>query len=284
MHRRSDVGAPKTAGAERAAGDLSDTRVVPVRERLTSENAVDLLAGADVVLDGSDTFETRESVAAACETLGVPLVWGTVQEFGAQVTVFWSRPPGAAGVVLRDLYPAGSGADAPACTDVGVLGSMCLQVGGLMATETIKLIAGIGEPLLGRVLVIDALRSRQREVPLLGSGASAAHRTAPRPARVPNHVSRTELAGALASGTAATVLDVREADELARGAIEGSLHVPLGEVLAAPAALAAGGPYVVVCQSGPRARRAAAALIAAGIDAGVLIGGMSAWDSRAARS
>src|SRR5690606_35038563 len=123
--------------------------------------------GADVVVDGTDTFETREVVAAACEELGVPLVWGVVQEFHAQVTVFWADPPvGHAPVRLSDLYPPDASREAPSCAQVGVLGALCLQVGALLATETVKLVTGVGEPLLGRVLVIDALRARIDEVPL----------------------------------------------------------------------------------------------------------------------
>src|SRR5690606_27319282 len=119
----------------------------------------------DLVIDGTDTFETREAVAAATEALGLPLVWGTVQSFDAQVTVFWSQPPaGAAPVRLSDVYPPGSVGELPTCAMVGVLGALCMQVGSLLAIEAVKLITGIGEPLLGRMLVIDGLRGRQSEV------------------------------------------------------------------------------------------------------------------------
>ena len=168
MHRLSDVGAAKVDSAVRAARDLSPETVVrSVRERLDAGNAARLLSEAHLVIDGTDTFDTREAVASACEALGVPLVWGSVQGFDAQVTVFWSAPPAGAGPVrLSDLYPHGSVGEVPTCADVGVLGALCLQVGGLLATQAIVLIAGIGEPLLGRVLVIDGLRARQFEVPL----------------------------------------------------------------------------------------------------------------------
>ena len=95
MHRVQDVGEPKVDSAVRVAADLSPRTVVhPVRAWLTADNARELLAGAHVVVDGTDTFETREAVASACEDLGVPLVWGVVQEFHAQVTVFWSASAG----------------------------------------------------------------------------------------------------------------------------------------------------------------------------------------------
>ncbi|MDZ5144737.1 HesA/MoeB/ThiF family protein [Microbacterium testaceum] len=167
-HRVADIGTAKTASAARAVHDLSPLTVVQERSvRLTSDNARDLLHDADLVIDGSDTFDTREAVAAAAETLGIPLVWGAVQEWAAQVTVFWSNPPeGHAPVVLGDLFPPGSAGEPPTCAQVGVLGSLCVQVGGLLATEAIKLVTGAGEPLLGRLVVIDALRARQDAIPL----------------------------------------------------------------------------------------------------------------------
>lgn len=298
MHRLADVGAAKVASATRIAAQLSpETVIVAKNARMDAANATELLAGAHLVIDGTDTFDTREAVAAATEELGVPLVWGTVQAFDAQVTVFWTNPPtGTPAVRLSDLYPTGSTGDVPTCAQVGVLGSLCLQVGSLMATEAIKLITGIGEPLLGRVLVIDSLRARQSEVPLRGSASDsergraastpAVATPAPRPApRMPS-VSAHELARALSSPTPPALLDVREADEVALGAIAGSRHVPLAEVLADPAAIAAtgAGRLVVVCQAGVRARRAAAALVDAGVPATVLAGGMDAWNESLAQA
>jgi adenylyltransferase/sulfurtransferase len=296
LHRLSDVGEAKTASAVRAAAALSpETTVRAVRERLSPANANDLLAGADLVLDGSDTFATREAVAAATETLGIPLVWGAIQSFDAQVTVFWSAPPTGSAVLLRDLYPVGSADDAPTCEAVGVLGALCLQVGSLMATEAIKLIAGIGEPLVGRVLVIDGLAARQSEVPLRGSAArtdavrpAAAHSgaTGPGAARpdadpaprsdTPPTISVAETARRIAAGT--RVIDVREPVELAGGTIDGAVPLPLAELLADPGS-ASPGPVIVVCAIGARAARAAAALRAAGVDAAVLDGGMRAWQA-----
>ena len=158
----------RTASAARAVRDLSPVTVVHERTlRLTSDNAHDLLEGAHLVIDGSDTFDTREAVAAATESLGIPLVWGAVQEWAAQVTVFWSAPPaGHTPVVLGDLFPPGSAGEPPTCAQVGVLGSLCVQVGWLLATEAIKLVTGAGDPLLGRLVLIDALRARQDVIPL----------------------------------------------------------------------------------------------------------------------
>lgn len=273
VHRRADLGAPKTASAVRAASDLSpETRVIEVRERLHAGNAVELLSGAHLVIDGTDTIETRQDVARACEQLGVPLVWGVVQEFHAQVTVFWSAPPpGYAPVGLADLYPPGSAGELPTCAMVGVLGALCMQVGALLATEAVKLITGIGDPLLGRVLLIDGLGARQREVPLRGSGAPIPAPAAP--TRQP-----ITVVGPSALGDT-PVIDVREEDEVARGMIPGAVHIPLGELLARLQSGSPGidGPVVVVCQTAVRSRRAAEALRAAGVEAAILAGGMEAW-------
>jgi molybdopterin/thiamine biosynthesis adenylyltransferase/rhodanese-related sulfurtransferase len=287
MHRVTDVGRPKVDSAVRVAGELAPRTVVhAVRERLTPDNAARLLAGAHTVVDGTDTFETREAVAAACERLGVPLVWGVVQEFHAQATVFWSAPPaGRPAVRLADLYPAETVGDLPSCAQVGVLGPLCVQVGAILATEVVKLVTGVGEPLLGRVVVIDALRGRTDEVPLRPSavaGAGPAAGTAdaavpPDAAPSPEPVPHIDLDAALAAQAGgATLLDVREPHETATGVLAGAVEVPLGRLLADPA-LAGAGPVVVVCKVGVRAERAARALQSAGIAASVLAGGMDAW-------
>lgn len=280
VHREGDVGAPKVDSVVRAVADLSpETRVVPRRERLTAANAEALIADSDLVVDGSDTFQTRTAVADACRLRGIPLVWGVVQEFHAQVTVFWSRPPaGIPPVVLGDLYPAGSVGDLPTCSDVGVLGALCIQIGGMLASEAIKLVTGIGEPLLGRVAVIDSLAATQREIPLRASqsrvAVSAPPAAAPTPAPLPAGIDLAHLREAQRLGV--TVLDVREPDETARDALPGSVLIPLGDVLADPDSVGRS-PVIVVCERGARARRAAQALLAHGVDASVLTGGLAAW-------
>ena len=278
MHRLGDVGDPKVDSAVRVAADLSpETTVRAMRERITDENADALLAGADLVIDGTDTFDTRLVVAAAAERLGIPLVWGVIQEFAAQITVFWSAPTdGADAVVLGDLYPPGSVGELPTCAAVGVFGALCLQAGAILSMEAIKLITGIGDPLLGRVLVIDALRAKTSEVPLKPSRArkTAAPTTAAADLAMPVEIPVAALSAETVAG--ALLLDVREDAEVATGTIPGARHVPLAQVLAEPSALGAG-RIVVICQAGIRARRAAVALRAAGADAVVLAGGMDAW-------
>lgn len=280
MHRHADIGRPKVDSAVRVASELSPETVVRTRrERITADNATTLLAGADLVIDGTDTFDTRLVVAAATEQLGVPLVWGVIQEFAAQVTVFWSAPPaGLDAVVLADLYPPGSVGELPTCAAVGVFGALCLQVGSILSMEAIKLVTGIGDPLLGRVLVIDALRAKTSEVPLRSARASASDARAVAPNEVapsaPAEITVAELQAEADAG--ALLLDVREAAEVAGGMLSGARHLPLAEVLADPTALQAE-RIVVICQVGFRARRAAKALRAAGADAVVLAGGMAAW-------
>ena len=290
MHGMGDLGAAKVASAVRAAASLSPETVVrPVIQRLDADSAVDLLRDVDLVIDGTDTFATRSAVASACETLGVPLVWGTIQGFDAQVTVFWSAPPaGVPAVRLRDLYPPETTGEPPTCAQVGVLGALCLQVGGIMAVEAIKLVTGIGESLPGRVLLVDSLRARQREVPLrasLQTGAVEAPETPTTTAtpaaatRIRQTITGPELA-ALDPSAHGLIVDVRENAEVAGGVIEGALHVSLAEFLADPARYLASdlpAPAVLICEAGVRATRASDAAALAGIETMVLTGGMAAW-------
>lgn len=259
----ADVGRPKAeVAAERVVALSPQTTVVQHRERLDAGNAADLLGDYDLVIDGTDTFETRYVVADACAALGLPLVWGSVLRFDAQVTVFWSAPRGDAPPVrLRDVFPAPPPpGEVPSCAEAGVVGALCGQVGALMAMEAIKLICGIGRPLLGRMLVLDALAATTREVPL--APASGTDRT-------------PSIDLARARALAATLLDVREPEETAAGVLDGALTVPLGTVLADAAAVPVTGTVVVYCRTGPRARAAAHALAAAhpGADIRVLAGG-----------
>lgn len=178
-HRVEDIGTRKTASAARAITALAPhTVVTPVPERLDAANAERLLTGAHVVVDTSDTFATRREVAAACEALGLPLVWGAVQEWHAQATVFWSDPPAGEPVVLADLFPVGTEGEPPSCAQVGVLGALCVQVGGMLAGEVIKLVTGAGEPLLGRLAMVDALTSRQHEIVIRPATATTPEATA----------------------------------------------------------------------------------------------------------
>jgi adenylyltransferase/sulfurtransferase len=154
-----------------------------------------------------------------------------------------------------------------------VLGALCLQIGAVLAAEAIKLVTGVGESLLGRVLVIDGLRARQYEVPLRTATARVAPASpAPPERRELPHVGTADIDGAL-------LVDVREDDEVARGMIPGSLHVPLAQLLADPSVVPEAERVVVVCQAGVRARHAVEVLRATGVDAAVLAGGIEAWEA-----
>lgn len=161
IHRSTDIGISKTESAGRFAGALNpETNVVLHPVWLTRDNAAELLKGYDLVLDGSDSFSTRRDVAAAAETLGIPVVAGAVSTLDGQVTVFAPGGPGFA-----DLYPdAVDEAELPSCEVVGVLGPVTGVIGTLMAMEAIKLITGIGEPLIGRLLVYDGRGARFTEI------------------------------------------------------------------------------------------------------------------------
>ena len=188
IHRADAVGTPKVDSAADAVGALNpDVLVMRHRERLTARNVDEVLTGYQIVLDGADNFPTRYLVSDAAARLGIPVVWGSILRFDAQVSVFWNAPVFAddgsagateagsdAGVTLRDLFPTppppGS---TPSCGEAGVMGALCGQVGSLMATEAIKLLTGAGEPLFGRVAVLDVLRPSLTVLPLRAASARA---------------------------------------------------------------------------------------------------------------
>lgn len=292
IHRHDRVGERKVDSAAAFVRGLNpDVSVETRHTRITPENAEDLLRGHDVVLDGADNFPTRYAVSDACAALGIPLVWAAVLRFDAQLSTFVPGLEDA--VTLRDLFPLPPRPeDVPSCSEAGVLGALVGQVGSVMAAEAVKLICGFGEPLVGRVLLVDALTQRTREIPLRPSG-TVVHPPEREPVReiiqLPE-VSPTQVRDLLAASSAAaaisaapaapTLLDVREPGEHALGTVPGALLVPVGEVLSweeldhhLP-----DGPVVVYCKAGPRAQRAAAHLVRLGRqDVSVMTGGILAW-------
>ena len=161
IHTVEAIGSPKTDSAGRFVVGLNPhVTFVAHTERLTAENAGALIGAYDLVLDGTDNFGTRVIAAAAAEAAGKPLVSGAVSMFDGQVTVFAPGGPG-----FRDLYPdTPDEADLPACEVVGVLGAVTGVIGTLMAMEAIKLITGIGQPLVGRLLLYDGREARFSEL------------------------------------------------------------------------------------------------------------------------
>jgi molybdopterin/thiamine biosynthesis adenylyltransferase/rhodanese-related sulfurtransferase len=168
LHTDARVGTSKVASARQALEALNPSiRITGCEKRLTSANVEEILSGYDVVVDGSDNFPTRYLVNDACVKLGIPNVHGAVYRFEGQVSVFWPARPHAAGPCYRCLFPEPPApGDAPNCAEAGVLGVLPGVIGLLQATEAIKLLLGIGDPLVGRMLYFDALRASFTELTL----------------------------------------------------------------------------------------------------------------------
>jgi adenylyltransferase/sulfurtransferase len=169
IHGMPDVGQAKAQSAARAIAELNPhVAVEPHAVRLTSENALDIMRGYDIVCDGADNFPTRYLVSDAAEILGLPVVWGSILQCAGQVSVFWANPPATTpGVTLRDVFPTPPPPGVvPNATIIGVLGAAVATIGSVMAAEAIKWITGAGEPLLGRLVVFDALAMTWSEIPV----------------------------------------------------------------------------------------------------------------------
>ena len=164
LHWTDDVGRPKLKSAvEKLRRVNPAVRLIPHDAKITADNAEAMLAGSDVVIDGTDNFESRYIISDACMSLGAPHVYGAVFGFEGRVSVF----DGGRGPCYRCLHPEPPSRDIPGCAEGGVIGPLPGLVGSLQAVEAVKLIAGAGEPLIGRLLLIDALKMdfRVLEVP-----------------------------------------------------------------------------------------------------------------------
>lgn len=161
VHRTADAGIGKAVNARRFAAELNPfVEIVPMEARLNADNAAELLDGYQMVIDGTDNFDTRRIVAEAAEAAGLPLVSGAVSMWDGQVTVFL---PG--GRRFADLYPVTpDAADVPSCEAVGVLGAVTGVIGTLMAMEAIKLATGVGDVLAGRLMLYDGRGARFTEL------------------------------------------------------------------------------------------------------------------------
>ncbi len=162
LHGVANVGQSKAASAEESIARLNPlVRVERHELRLDNTNALEIFAGYDLIVDGTDNFATRYLVSDAAEILGKPYVWGSILRFDGQVSVFWTKH----GPSYRDLYPEAPPPGAvPSCAEGGVLGVLCAQIGSVMVNEAVKLITGIGDTLLGRVLIFNALEMTWREI------------------------------------------------------------------------------------------------------------------------
>jgi adenylyltransferase/sulfurtransferase len=295
LYGTADVGRPKTeVAAERIAAMNPDVRVERHDVRLTSDNALSILAEYDVVVDGTDNFPTRYLTNDACVLLGRPNVHGSIFRFDGQATVFDARH----GPCYRCLYPEPPPPGAvPSCAEGGVLGVLPGLIALVQATETVKIVTGAGDPLHGRLLQYDALRmefqefrvKKDPECPVCGPQPSITELIdyegfcgvpgAPREAAIAE-VSAAELHGRRERGEDLLLLDVREPDEYARAHIEGALLVPMGELEARREELLAWRerPVVVHCHSGGRSARACETLSDWGFQkVENLSGGIDAW-------
>jgi molybdopterin/thiamine biosynthesis adenylyltransferase/rhodanese-related sulfurtransferase len=240
IHGQSDVGRFKSRSAEDSINELN--RYVHVQlhnERLEAGNAIEIISGYDLIMDGTDNFATRYLVNDACVLAGKPYVWGSIFRFEGQVSVFWEDAPDGCGLNYRDLYPEPPPPEmAPSCAEGGVLGILCASIGAMMATEAIKLITGLGETLLGRLAVYDALDMTYRCIPLYRAPARTPitrlvdyqelcglKRSADNKTNVPT-ISATELKNMRDNGTDLQLIDVRGIEEWNIVRIEGANHIP----------------------------------------------------------
>jgi adenylyltransferase/sulfurtransferase len=291
LHGTASVGQAKVASAEARLRDLNPhVRVEPIPERLTSANAREVVRAFDLVTDGSDNFPTRYLVNDACVLEGRPNAYGAILRFDGQASFFSPEGP-CYRCLFAEPPPPGL---VPSCAEAGVVGALPGLIGAIQALEVIKRIVGAGESLLGRLLLVDALRMRTREIAVRRDPACPACGEAPTirelvdyeafcgvagpAALAPGSVGPAELAAELGSGARPLILDVREPWEWDVVHLEGSVHVPLGELPSRLGELDPRAAIVTLCHRGVRSRRAQELLTAAGF-ARVrnLAGGIDAW-------
>ncbi|MBE7162352.1 MAG: ThiF family adenylyltransferase, partial [Williamsia herbipolensis] len=292
IHSASSVGRPKTDSAREALVALDPSIVVRTRRlRVGPDTVDDVVAGHDVVLDGSDNFETRYLVDAACARAGIPDVWGSVLQMEGMVSVFWAGH----GPRYTDLHPQAPPPGAvPSCAEGGVLGALCGTIGTIMATQAVLLICGIGRPLVGRITVVDALDGGSRTIPLAprtpvaagiddeaalpgrtGGGSAEPSTEFPVPT-----VSAAELARLLDATDPPLLVDVRETAELAIARIDAAVSMTVDDLVDAELSgrLPTGRQVVVLCRSGARSAAAVRRLrMQTQRQAVSLDGGILAW-------
>lgn len=277
IHTSASVGVPKAESAARAMRELNPhVKVTVLNKRLTWPSALEDFEGCDVIMDGADNFDTRHIASAVAAHLGVPHVWGSILGFEAQMSVFWAGH----GPVYEDLFasPPPPGA-VPSCSQAGVLGPLVGVVGATMAMETLKLLSGIGSPLVGQLGYYDSLTGQWEYIPVTGQPeVTEKVLSSDPPAQEPALAVPT--VSEIPSG--ATLIDVREPHEYSGFAIDGAENIPLAQVLewtALPPSLTeTSGPVLVYCAGGVRSAQAVAAMQTLGAtDVVSLRGGIDAW-------
>jgi adenylyltransferase/sulfurtransferase len=298
IHGQSDIGRSKAESAAASIKEINPyVNVVIHNTALDRENVREIFAEYDLIVDGTDNFATRYLVNDAAVLLGKPYVWGSIYRFDGQASVFWAEH----GPCYRCLYPEPPPPGmVPSCAEGGVLGVLCASIGSIQVTEAIKLLTGIGEPLVGRLTVYDALEMTYRTIKvrkdpncaLCGENPTVtdlledyddfcgAVSDAAAEAVVNSTITVTELADWQRSGKDFLLVDVREPAEYEIVRIPGSVLIPKGEILSgeALASLPQDKQIVLHCKSGARSAEALAALKAAGFrDAVHVHGGVLAW-------
>jgi sulfur-carrier protein adenylyltransferase/sulfurtransferase len=301
IHGQSDVGRSKAQSARDRVLEVNPLVTVNLHEeRLDSSNVMEIFSQYDLIVDGTDNFATRYLVNDAAVLLGKPYVWGSIYRFDGQASVFWSEH----GPCYRCLYPEPPPPGmVPSCAEGGVLGVLCASIGSIQVTEAIKLLTGIGDPLVGRLMVYDALEMQYRSLKvrkdpdcaLCGAnptvtelidyeafcGAISDEAAVAAKGSTINVVELKDLLDAREAGEDDFLLvDVREPGEYEIVSIPGAVLMPKGEFLngAALETLPADKRIVVHCKSGVRSAEVLAVLKGAGFaDAVHVGGGVVAW-------
>ncbi|WP_329107012.1 adenylyltransferase/sulfurtransferase MoeZ [Micromonospora sp. NBC_01699] len=298
IHGQSDIGRPKAESAAATVREINPlVNVVIHNTALDRDNVRELFGQYDLIVDGTDNFATRYMVNDAAVLLGKPYVWGSIYRFDGQASVFWAEH----GPCYRCLYPEPPPPGmVPSCAEGGVLGVLCASIGSIQVTEAIKLLTGIGEPLVGRLTVYDALEMEYRKIKvrkdpgcvLCGENPTVtdlledyedfcgAVSTEAQDAVVGSTITASELKDWQDTGKDHFLIDVREPAEFEIVRIPGSTLIPKGEILSgeALARLPQDRQIVLHCKSGVRSAEALAALKAAGFrDAVHVQGGVLAW-------
>jgi adenylyltransferase/sulfurtransferase len=295
IHGQSDIGRPKAESARDSVAEINPfVKVVLHQTHLNSENALEIFRDYDLILDGTDNFATRYLVNDAAVLSGKPYVWGSIFRFEGQVSVFWEDAPNGQGLNYRDLYPEPPPPGmVPSCAEGGVLGVLCASIGSIMVTEAIKLLTGIGDTLLGRLMVYDALEMSYRTIKIRKDPESpkitelidyeafcGVVSTDAQQAAAGNTITPLELKHKQESGEDFVLVDVREPHEFEIVRIPGSILIPKDKILSGEAfsELPQDKPLVLHCKSGARSAEALAALHKAGFKDAVHVGGgVLAW-------
>ncbi len=291
IHGQSDIGRPKGESARDSIAQINPFVKVNLHQtHLSSDNALDIFREYDLIVDGTDNFATRYLVNDAAVLLGKPYVWGSIFRFEGQVSVFWEEH----GPQYRDLYPEPPPPGmVPSCAEGGVLGVLCASIGSIMVTEAIKLITGIGETLLGRLMVYDALEMTYRTIKIrkdpegvkitelidYDAFCGVVSEDA-RDAAAGHTITPLELKQKIDAHENFLLVDVREPHEFEIVRIPGSVLIPKDRILsgAALSELPQDRPIVLHCKSGARSAEALAALHQAGFGDAVHVGGgVLAW-------